>query len=141
VHERLLAGGDQAGTRADDRPETHKAPQREERKVVTVLAAELESVAASDDPEDLRVTQSRLLQRIRSEVARFGGTTESGADRVLVALFGAIAAQEDHAERAVRAALRLRELELAPRVGVATGEVLVAPDASAGSVATVMAVD
>jgi hypothetical protein len=35
----------------------------------------------------------------------------------------------------------LHELELAPRVGVATGEVLVVPDAPAGSVATGRAVD
>jgi DNA-binding SARP family transcriptional activator len=140
AHERLLAGGDQADTPADDRPKTAGARHREERKLVTVLAAQLENVAAPDDPEDLRATQSRLLRRIRDEVWRFGGTTESGADRVVVALFGAMVAHEDDAERAVRAALCLRELELAPRVGVATGEVLVVPDALGGTIATGRAV-
>jgi DNA-binding SARP family transcriptional activator len=141
LHERLLAGSDQADTCADDRPHTAEAPQREERKLVTVLATQLESVAASDDPEDVRMTQSRLLRRIRDEVGRFGGTTESGADRVVVALFGAMVAHEDDAERAVRAALRLRELELAARIGVATGEVLVVPDAAPGNIATGRSVD
>jgi DNA-binding SARP family transcriptional activator len=141
AHERLLAGGDQTDTPAGDRPETTEASHREERKLVTVLAAQFEDAAASDDPEDLRVAQSRLLQRISDEVGRFGGSVESHANRVVVVLFGALVAHEDDAERAVRAALGLRELELAPRVGVATGEVLVIPDAPPGSVATGMAID
>jgi DNA-binding SARP family transcriptional activator len=141
AHERLLAGDDQPTAAGGDRPETPEASHREERKLVTVLAARLEDAAASDDPEDLRVAHSRLLQRISDEVGRFGGSVESHANRVVVALFGAMVAHEDDAERAVRAAVRLRELELATQVGVATGEVLVVPDAPAGSVATGRAID
>jgi predicted ATPase/DNA-binding SARP family transcriptional activator len=141
AHERLLAAGDQADTPVRDRPETPEASHREERKLVTVLAAQLADAAASDDPEDLRAAKSRLLQRISDEVGRFGGGVESHANRVVVALFGAMVAHEDDAERAVRAAVRLRELELAMQVGVATGEVLVVPDAPAGSVATGRAID
>ena len=87
------------------------------------------------------MTESRMVKRIGDEVRRFGGTEESGVDRVVVALFGAIVAHEDDAERAVRAALRLCELQLTARVGVATSEVLVVPDTAAGSVATGRAID
>jgi predicted ATPase/DNA-binding SARP family transcriptional activator len=141
AHERLLAGDDQADTHVGDRPETPEASHREERKLVTVLAAQLEATATSEDPEDLRVAQSLLLERISGEVGRFGGSVESHANGVVVALFGATVAHEDDAERAVRAAVRLRELQLAMRVGVATGEVLVARDAPAGNVATGRAID
>jgi DNA-binding SARP family transcriptional activator len=141
VHERLLAGDDQADAPADDQPESADRPHREERKLVSVLALELDDVGTLDDPEELRVAESRLLDRIRDEVGRFGGSVDSRADRVVVALFGAIVTHEDDAERAVRAALRLRELELAARAGVATGEVIVARDPRAGGAATGRAVD
>jgi DNA-binding SARP family transcriptional activator len=141
VHERLLVGDDQADAPADDQPDTGDTPHREERKLVSVLALELEDVGALDDPEELRVAQSRLLNRIRDEVGRFGGSVDSHADRVVVALFGAMVTHEDDAERAVRAALRLRELELAAQVGVASGEVLVAQDPRAGRAATGRTID
>jgi len=141
AHERLLAGDDQTDWPAGNRPETPEAPHREERKLVTVLAARLDDAAASDDPEDLRVAQSRLLRRISDEVGRFGGSVESHASGVVVALFGATVAHEDDAERAVRAAVRLRELALTRQVGLATGEVLVTPDAPVGRAATGRAID
>src|SRR5436309_15176030 len=66
------------------------------------------------------------------EVQGAGGTVEKFAGDAVMAVFGAPAALEDHAERALHAALamqrRLGELfrgELALRVGVNTGEVVV----------------
>ena len=67
-----------------------------------------------------------------AEVERAGGTVEKFVGDAVMAAFGAPAALEDHAERALHAALnmqrRLRELfgeRLALRIGVNTGEVVV----------------
>ena len=132
LHERLLAGGDEAETPSTDRNQPPPAAQREERKLVSVLVAAPDP-ELPDDPEDRRIATAKLLGHVRQEVERFGGTVEHRADGVALALFGAPVAHEDDAERAVRAALRLRELGLAARVGVATGEVLVAPHAPPGA--------
>jgi len=74
-----------------------------------------------------------------TEIADAGGTVEKFAGDAVMAAFGAPAAQEDHAERALHAALsmqkRLEELfggVLSLRIGVNTGEV-VAGQARVGS--------
>ena len=66
------------------------------------------------------------------EIERAGGTVEKFAGDAVMAAFGAPAAHEDHAERALHAALamqrRLGEVfgeRLALRIGVNTGEVVV----------------
>ena len=73
-----------------------------------------------------------------AEIERAGGTVEKFAGDAVMAAFGAPAAQEDHAERALHAALamqrRLTDIfgdRLALRIGVNTGEV-VAGDPSQG---------
>ena len=71
---------------------------------------------------------------MRDELERYGGTVEKFIGDAVMALFGAPVAHEDDPERAVRAALAIREfaaedgLEL--RVGITTGEALVSLDAS-----------
>ena len=130
LHEHLLAGGGQVQTPEEDRTVPPEARHREERKLVTALAAEPHDAEACEDPEDLRVARASLHERMRAEVERFGGAVEDTADRLVLALFGARITHEDDAERAVRAALRLLKLGLAARAGVATGEVLVAPQAT-----------
>ena len=116
---------------------------REERKVVTVLYADLVgSTARAEqlDPEDVRAVLSRYHERVRSELERFGGTVEKFIGDAVVALFGAPASHEDDPERAVRAALGIQqaiaemneadpELALQVRIGVTTGEALVSLDA------------
>ena len=86
------------------------------------------------DPEDVR----RLLQpyhaRVRSELERYGGTVEKFIGDAVVAIFGAPVAHEDDPERAVRAALTIRDAlgeegELEVRIGITTGEALIALDA------------
>ncbi len=86
------------------------------------------------DPEDVR----RLLQpyhaRVRSELERHGGTVEKFIGDAVMAVFGAPIAHEDDPERAVRAALSIRDTlaeegELEVRIGITTGEALVALDA------------
>jgi predicted ATPase/class 3 adenylate cyclase len=109
-------------------------PVREERKVLTVLFADLVGFTSRSeqmDPEDVRALLAPYWQRLREELERFGGTVEKFIGDAVVALFGAPVAHEDDPERAVRAALAIRdwvaqESELHVRIGVNTGEALVA---------------
>jgi class 3 adenylate cyclase len=112
--------------------------RREERKVVTVLFADLVGFTAraeSLDPEDVQGLLAPYHARLRSELERFGGTVEKFIGDAVVALFGAPVAHEDDPERAVRAALAIRDWvgeqgeELQVRIAVNTGEALVSLDA------------
>jgi class 3 adenylate cyclase/tetratricopeptide (TPR) repeat protein len=106
---------------------------RQERKVLTVLFADLvgfTSRSESMDPEDVRALLGPYWDRLRTELEHFGGTVEKFIGDAVVALFGAPVAHEDDPERAVRAALAIREWvaeegELQVRIGVNTGEALV----------------
>src|SRR6266545_3819324 len=115
----------------------------EERKVVTVLFADLVGFTARAeqlDPEDVRALLRPYHERARAELERFGGTVEKFIGDAVMAVFGAPVAHEDDPERAVRAALVLRdavselnEAEPSPefevRIAVHTGEALVTLDA------------
>jgi class 3 adenylate cyclase/tetratricopeptide (TPR) repeat protein len=111
---------------------TAPAP-REERKVVTVLFADLVgSTARAEtlDPEDVRAILTPFYARLRVELERFGGTVEKFIGDAVMGVFGAPVAHEDDPERAVRAALAIRdwvleEQELQVRIAVHTGEALV----------------
>ena len=121
-------------------PLTAPEPAREERKVLTVLFADLVGFTSRSeqmDPEDVRALLAPYWQRLREELERFGGTVEKFIGDAVVALFGAPIAHEDDPERAVRAALAIRdwaaeESELHVRIGVNTGEALVALGARPG---------
>jgi class 3 adenylate cyclase/predicted ATPase len=113
------------------------APRRRERKVVSVLFCDLVGFTAQAetmDPEDVEAILRPYHERVRSELVRHGGTVEKFIGDAVMALFGAPAAHEDDPERAVRAALAIREwateqsLEL--RIGITTGEALIWLDAS-----------
>jgi class 3 adenylate cyclase/tetratricopeptide (TPR) repeat protein len=117
--------------------------RREERKRVSVLFCDLVGFTSRSewlDIEDVRGVLAPYYQRLRSELERFGGTVEKFIGDAVMALFGAPVAHEDDPERAVRAALAIREaiaeanrqdpgLELHVRIGVTSGEALVALDA------------
>ena len=105
-------------------------PAREERKVVTVLFTDLVGFTGRSerlDPEDVRATLSPYYARLRSEIERYGGTVEKFIGDAVMAVFGAPVAHEDDPERAVRAALAIREAveDLDLRTAVNTGEALV----------------
>lgn len=109
---------------------------REERKVVTVVFADLVGSTARaerSDPEDVRAMLGAHHSRVRAELERFGGTVEKFIGDAVVAVFGAPVAHEDDPERAVRASLAIRdgavESGVALRVAVNTGEALVSLDA------------
>ena len=106
----------------------------EERKLATVLFADLvgsTELGDSQDPERTRALLNRFYDAMAEEVEHAGGTIEKFAGDAVMAAFGAPAALEDHAERALHAALamlrRVRELDerLQLRVGINTGEVVV----------------
>ena len=109
------------------------ASGRRERKVVTVLFADLvgfTSRAETLDPEDVEALLRPYYARLRNELERFGGTVEKFIGDAVLAVFGAPVAHEDDPERAVRAALAIRdwireEGELEIRLAVTTGEALV----------------
>jgi class 3 adenylate cyclase/tetratricopeptide (TPR) repeat protein len=111
---------------------------REERKVVTVLFCDLvgfTSRAEQLDPEDVRGLLQPYHARLKSELERFGGTVEKFIGDAAMAVFGAPVVHEDDAERAVRAALVIRDWAsdegIEVRIAVNTGEALVSVDARA----------
>src|SRR5437588_572872 len=115
------------------RPLAAVPAQREERKVVTVVFADLvgfTSRADGMDPEDVQALLSPYHARLRAELERFGGTVEKFIGDAVMALFGAPVSREGDPERAVRAALAIRdwvrgeEEELQLRIAVNTGEAL-----------------
>ena len=109
---------------------------RQERKVVTVVFCDLvgfTSQAESMDPEDVAAILRPYHARVRTELERYGGTVEKFIGDAVMALFGAPVTHEDDPERAVRAALAIRDFaieeSLELRVGITTGEALVSLDA------------
>ena len=114
---------------------------RRERKVVTVLFADLvdfTSQAETLDPEDVEAILRPYHERLRSELERFGGTVEKFIGDAAMALFGAPVAHDDHPQRAVRAALAIRDWardqeDMQVRIAANTGEVPISLDARPAS--------
>ena len=121
--------------------ETLTAPapvaRREERKVVSVLFADLVGFTAQAerlDPEEVRAVLQPYHALVRAELEHFGGTVEKFIGDAVMALFGAPTAHEDDPERAVRAALAVRDSLAADgrfhvRIGITTGSAIVAVEA------------
>ncbi len=107
----------------------------EERKLATVLFADLvgsTALAGAEDPERIRALLDRFYDTMAAEIERAGGTVEKFVGDAVMAAFGAPSAHEDHAERALHAALAMRHRlaevfgeQLALRIGVNTGDVVV----------------
>ncbi len=84
----------------------------DERRLVTVLFADLVGFtgrAESSDPEEIRELQRAYFAVLAAEVERYGGSVEKYIGDAAMALFGAPQAHDDDAERALRAALAIRE--------------------------------
>ena len=111
----------------------------EERKVITAIFVDLVgSTARSEnlDPEDVKSLVAPYHARVRGELEAHGGTFEKFSGDAILALFGTPKAHEDDPERAIRAALAVRQgiaelneedewLDLHIRTGIHTGEALV----------------
>jgi class 3 adenylate cyclase len=109
-----------------------------ERRLCSVLFVDLVGftpLAEKRDPEEIRELLSLYFDRAQAIVGHYGGTVEKFIGDAVMAVWGAPIANEDDAERAVRAALdvvaSVSELgdesgvELAARAGVVTGEVAI----------------
>jgi class 3 adenylate cyclase len=105
-----------------------------ERRLVSVLFADLvgfTTLSQDRDPEETRELLTRYFDLARDVVQRYGGVIEKFIGDAVMAVWGAPIANEDDAERAVRAGLELvdavRSLgdELQARAGVLTGEAAV----------------
>ena len=95
-----------------------------ERKLVSVLFAEVDEPLgeADRDPEDVSSMLDRHLDRVRAEIESFGGTVEHAIGGITMATFGVPQTREDDPERAVRAALAIRDaLSMSRRRGGAAG--------------------
>ena len=116
----------------------------EERKLVTILFADVTGSTAlgeSLDPEDVRALMGRYYAHARDVVAAHGGTVEKFIGDAVMAVFGLTQAHGDDAERALAAAMALRETvandeilgqSFQLRIGVNTGEVVATSDPSSG---------
>src|SRR5262249_445448 len=113
-----------------------RAAPTSERRLVSVLFADLVGFTALSehrDAEEVRELLSRYFDAARQVIERFGGTVEKFIGDAVMAVWGTPVAQEDDAERAVRAALDLVEAvealgaevgqpSLLARAAVMTGE-------------------
>ena len=84
----------------------------QELKWLTFLFAEtvlLDGEEAMGDPEALKLVTREALQRMVRSVVQYGGAIAQIRVNGILALFGLPVAHEDDVERAVRAALRIRE--------------------------------
>src|SRR6476646_9675643 len=119
------------------------AAHREERRVVSVLFVDIVGFTSRSeqlDPEDVRAFLKPYYEHVRGEIEAHGGRIEKFVGDAVLGIFGAPVAHGDDAERAVRAALAVRdalramneadrELDLQFRAAVNTGEAIVDLDA------------
>jgi class 3 adenylate cyclase len=90
--------------------ETSAPAAAEERRVVSVLFADLVGFTARSDgadPEDVKARLRPYFSRVREEIESLGGTVEKFIGDAVVGLFGAPTSREDDAVRAVQAAIEV----------------------------------
>jgi class 3 adenylate cyclase len=109
---------------------------RDERRIVTIIFVDLVGFTARAerlDPEEVRALLTPYHDRVRREIESFGGVVEKFIGDAVMGIFGAPLAYGDDAERAVRAALVVRDSvttgELQIRIAVNTGEAVVSLNA------------
>src|SRR2546430_9131119 len=117
-------------------PLAEEAPHREERRIVSVVFVDLVGFTSRSeqlDPEDVRAILTPYHTTVRDELESFGGLVEKFVGDAVMAVFRAPTSHGDDPERAVRAALAVRdavttlnaerpELQLSIRGAVNTGE-------------------
>ncbi|GHO46522.1 adenylate/guanylate cyclase domain-containing protein [Ktedonospora formicarum] len=108
----------------------------DERKLVTILFADVTgstALADSMDPENVRALMSRYYEHAHRIITAYSGKLEKFIGDAVMAIFGFSQAHGDDAERALAAALALRDAIASDeilhplfrlRIGVNTGEVV-----------------
>jgi class 3 adenylate cyclase/tetratricopeptide (TPR) repeat protein len=107
----------------------------EQRKLVSVVFADVVGSTAfgsDNDPEAVRSVMGSYFERMKAIAETHGGTVEKFIGDAVMVVFGVPLLHDDDAERAVRAALAMRDamtdlnaelgVSLAARVGVNSGE-------------------
>ena len=107
----------------------------EQRKLVSVVFADVVGSTAfgsENDPEAVRSVMASYYERMKAIAELHGGTVEKFIGDAVMVVFGMPRLHDDDAERAVRAALAMRDamvdlnrelgVSLAARVGVNSGE-------------------
>ncbi|HET7699471.1 MAG TPA: adenylate/guanylate cyclase domain-containing protein [Candidatus Limnocylindria bacterium] len=107
----------------------------EQRKLISVVFADVVGSTAfgsDNDPEAVRSVMASYFERMRAIAELHGGTVEKFIGDAVMVVFGIPKLHDDDAERAVRAALAMRDamadldrelaVALAARVGVNSGE-------------------
>jgi class 3 adenylate cyclase len=95
-----------------DRILTSKSALEGERKIVTVLFADVASYTSLSeklDPEEVHQILDGCFQILMDEIHRYEGTINQFTGDGVMALFGAPLAHEDHAQRACHAALAIQK--------------------------------
>ncbi len=123
-------------------PSTAEAPQRGERRLATVLFADVvgfTSFADGTDPEAVATAVDQALRRMAQIVVEYGGTVDKYIGDSVMALFGIPTSHGDDAERAVAAALAMREQggELRFSIGINSGEVMATTVGEGGEVTAI----
>ena len=125
----------------------------QERRVVTALFADLARSTAlgeSLDPEVVRGVVGDFFELARREIERRGGAVEKFSGDAVMAIFGLPQAHEDDPERAVRAAVAIRDglgvvaaqarerhgIDVRARIGIESGEVVVGDPFGGATMAT-----
>ena len=133
----LAGGGDGAGVAAATGAAPPLPEATAERRLVSVLFADLvgfTTFSEGRDAEETRELLTRYFDVARDTIERHGGTVEKFIGDAVMAVWGAPVAHEDDAERAVRAALELvgavpsldeGVAQIQARAGVLTGEAAV----------------
>jgi class 3 adenylate cyclase/tetratricopeptide (TPR) repeat protein len=130
---------DECGTPLLAPASTRPEPPAAERRLVSILFADLvgfTTLSEGRDAEEVRELLSRYFESCKRLISLYGGTVEKFIGDAVMAVWGTPTAEEDDAERAVRAALDLVAMvsalgqgigapELRARAGVLTGHAAV----------------
>jgi DNA-binding SARP family transcriptional activator len=121
VHRAVLRRDPALDAPAGAEPPRARPPRAEERKTVTVLAADVTPDDLSADPEARRAVLRERSAAAERLLETHGATVQSLGSGRLLGVFGVPAAHDDDALQAARAAVALSS---AARIGLATGEVV-----------------
>ena len=132
------------------RPPPAPAPAQAERRQLTVMFCDLvgsTALSTGMDPEDLRDVITSFQNRCSAAIRRYDGFVAKYMGDGILVYFGYPRAHEDEAERSARAALDIVDamaelnaavprppaVELAVRIGIATGPVIVGDQIGEGT--------